>query len=166
MWSCQLVTSGLNYFPVLCPCNTVVVFEMYSLIGSLVVMHDCEAGALTGMFVHSSRFKYGRFRHQMGLRAVQKQFPHVSIARTLIACASSVKCNLDAHIKHLHVLSGLSSPRRPLRVIQSWQDYHESPRSMQWCIFLGVSCWKHLTCSTSRNPSDRLIGDPGMVHLP
>ena len=42
-----------------CPCNTVVVFEMYSLIGSLVIMNDCKIGALTGTFARTSRFKYG-----------------------------------------------------------------------------------------------------------
>ena len=51
-----------------CPCVSVVVFEMYSLIGSLVVMRDCEAGALVGMFMHASGFKYGQFRCQTGLR--------------------------------------------------------------------------------------------------
>ena len=52
MWSCQLVTFDLYYyFPgQFCPCNIVVVFEMYSLIGSLVIMRDCEAGAHTGTF--------------------------------------------------------------------------------------------------------------------
>ena len=104
MCSCQLVTSGLNYFPGLfCPCNTVVVFEMYSLIGSLVVMHDREAGELTGMFPRMSRFKYGQFRRQMGLRAVQKWFARVLIARMFIAGASSVKCDSVAHIRHIHV---------------------------------------------------------------
>ena len=63
-----------------CPCNIVVVFEMYSLIGSLVVLRDREAGALAETFTHASRFKYGRFRRQTGLRAVQKQSAHVSVA--------------------------------------------------------------------------------------
>ena len=40
---------------------------MYSLIGSLVIMCDCEAGTLTGVFAHASQFKYGQFRHQTGL---------------------------------------------------------------------------------------------------
>ena len=39
---------------VFCPCISVVVFEMYSLIGSLVVMRDREAGALAGTFMHAS----------------------------------------------------------------------------------------------------------------
>ena len=86
-----------------CPCNTVVVFEMYSLIGSLVIMRDYEDGALTGTFTHVSRFKYGQFRHQTGLCAVQKWFMHGSIACMFIACAPSVKCDSVAHIKHLHV---------------------------------------------------------------
>ena len=60
-----------------CQCNIVVVFEMYSLIGSLVVMRDCEAGALAGTFTHASRFKYGRFRRQTGLPAVQKNCSRV-----------------------------------------------------------------------------------------
>ena len=76
---------------------------MYSLIGSLVIMRDCEAGTLTGTFVHASRFKYGRFRRQTGLHVVQKQFVHVSIARTFIAHALPVKCDSAAHIKRLHV---------------------------------------------------------------
>ena len=88
---------------VFCPCISVVVFEMYSLIGSLVVMRDCEAGALVGTFIHASRFKYGRFRRQTGLRTVQKRFARVSVARTFIARASPFKCDFVAHIKRLHV---------------------------------------------------------------
>ena len=76
-------------------------------------MRDREAGALTGTFVHASRFKYGQFRRQTGLRTVQKRFAHVSVARTFFARAAPVKCDSVAHIKYLHVLSGLSSPRRP-----------------------------------------------------
>ena len=86
---------------------------MYSLISSLVVMRDCEAGVLAGTFAHASRFKYGQFRRQMGLRAVQKRFARVSVARTFVVRASPVKCDSVAHIKRLHVKSGLSSPRRP-----------------------------------------------------
>ena len=47
---------------------------------------------------------------------------------------------------------------------------------MQWCIFLGVSCWEHLTCPTSRGsfrPSHRLsrhgtstIRHPEVCHMP
>ena len=122
------------------PCISVVVFEMCSLISSLVVMRDREAGALVGTFTHASRFKYGQFKRQTGLRAVQKRFSRVSVTRTFVAHASPVKCDSVAHIKRLHVV----------RTIQAWQDYHESSRSMQWCIFLGVSSWKHLTCPTSR----------------
>ena len=77
--------------------------EMYSLIGSLVVMHDCEAGALTGTFAHVSQFKYVQFRCQTGLHVVQKRFTHVSMARTFIAHPSPVKCDSVAHIKRLHV---------------------------------------------------------------
>ena len=78
---------------------------MYSLIGvgSLVIMRDREAGALAGMFMHASRFKYGRFRRQTGLRAVQKRFSRVSVARTFVARASPVKSDSVAHIKRLHV---------------------------------------------------------------
>ena len=76
---------------------------MYSLIGSLVVMHDREAGALAGTFTHVSRFKYGWFRRQTGLRAAQKRFVRVSVARTFVARASPVKCDSVAHIKRLHV---------------------------------------------------------------
>ena len=86
-----------------CPCISVVVFEMYSLIGSLVVMRDREAGALAGTFMHASRFKYGRFRRQTDLHTVQKRFAHVSVARTFVARASPVKCDSVAHIKRLHV---------------------------------------------------------------
>ena len=88
MWSYQLVTSDLNCVPGLfCPCEIVVVFEIYSLIGSLVIMHDCEAHALMGTFAHASQFKYRRFRHQTGLHTVQKWFA----------------CVLTAHIICLHV---------------------------------------------------------------
>ena len=82
---------------------SVVVFEMYSLIGSLVDMRDRDAGALAGTFMHASRFKYGWFRLQMGLRAVQKRFARVSVARSFVARASPVKCDSVAHIKRLHV---------------------------------------------------------------
>ena len=37
-----------------CLCNTVVVFEMYSLTGSSVIMHGHKTGALTGMLAHMS----------------------------------------------------------------------------------------------------------------
>ena len=76
---------------------------MYSLIGSLVVMRDLEAGVLTGMLIHMSRFKYRQFRRQTGLHAVQNQFTHVSIAHTFVAHALPVKCDSVAHIKRLHV---------------------------------------------------------------
>ena len=45
----------------------------------------------------------GGFRRQTGLRAVQKQFARVSVARTFVARASPVKCDSVAHIKRLHV---------------------------------------------------------------
>ena len=77
---------------------------MYSLIGSLVIMRDQEAGTLTGTFTHALRFKYGRFRHQTGLCVVQKQFVCVLIAHTFVARASSAKCDSVAHIKCLHVV--------------------------------------------------------------
>ena len=51
-------------------------------------MRDREAGALVGTFAHASRFKYGQFRRQMGLRAVQKRFARVSVARTFVVRAS------------------------------------------------------------------------------
>ena len=86
---------------------------MYSLIGSLVVMRDREAGALAGTFTHASRFKYGRFRRQTGLRVVQKRFARVSVARTFVARASSVKCDSVAHIKRLHVYHRLLSHEYP-----------------------------------------------------
>ena len=66
-------------------------------------MRDREAGVLTGTFAHVSRFKYGQFRRQTGLRAAQKRFAHVSIARTFVTRASPVKCDSVAHIKRLHV---------------------------------------------------------------
>ena len=84
---------------------------MYSLIGSLVVMRDREAGALAGTLMHALRFKYGRFRRQTDLRAVQKRFARVSVARTFGARASPVKWDSVAHIKPLHMLHRLSSPR-------------------------------------------------------
>ena len=78
-------------------------FEMYSLISSLVVMRDREAGVLAGMFAHASRFKYGQFRRQTGLRVVQKWFARGSVARMFVVRASPVKCDSVAHIKRLHV---------------------------------------------------------------
>ena len=60
-------------------------------------MRDREAGALAGTFTHASRFKYGRFRCQMGLRAVQKRFARVSVAHTFVASASPVKCDSVSH---------------------------------------------------------------------
>ena len=77
-----------------CPCISVVVFEMYSLIGSLVIIRNREAGPLAGTFMHASQFKYGLFRRQMGLRAVQKRFARVS-----------------GHVRSLHVLRPLSATR-------------------------------------------------------
>ena len=88
---------------VFCPCISAVVFEMYSLISSLVVMRDREAGALAGTFAHVSRFKYGQFRRQTGLRTVQKRFVRVSVARMFVACASPDKCDSVAHIQRLYV---------------------------------------------------------------
>ena len=88
---------------VFCPYNSVVVFEMYSLISSLVVMRDREAGALAGTSGHASRFKYGQFRCQTGLRMVQKWFARVLVARMFVARASPVKCDSVAHIQCLHV---------------------------------------------------------------
>ena len=82
---------------VFCPCISVVVFEIYSLISSLVVMRDREADVLVGMFMHASQFKYEQFNRQTGLRAVQKRFARVSVARTFLARARV------AHIKRLHV---------------------------------------------------------------
>ena len=66
-------------------------------------MLDRKAGVLMGTFAHASQFKYGQFRCQMGLHTVQKWFMHVLIARTFIACASSVKCDSVAHIRRLNV---------------------------------------------------------------
>ena len=76
---------------------------MYSLINSLVIMRDREADALAGMFVHASRFKYGQFRRQTGLHAVQKRFVRVSVAQTFVARASPVKCDSVAHIQRLYM---------------------------------------------------------------
>ena len=59
-------------------CISVVVFEMYSLISSLVIMRDREAGVLVGMLAHVSRFKYGQFRRQTGLF-----WSHVCLSRDL-----------------------------------------------------------------------------------
>ena len=50
---------------------------MYSLISSLVVMRDREAGVLMGTFAHASLFKYGQIMHQMGLRVVTCYAPVV-----------------------------------------------------------------------------------------
>ena len=66
-------------------------------------MRDREAGAPAGTFVHVSRFKYGQFRRQMGLRAVQKRFARVSVAHMFVARAYPVKCDSVAHIKRLHM---------------------------------------------------------------
>ena len=95
MWSWQLVRSCLNLFLGLFSCISVVVFKMYSLISSLVVMRDREAGALVGTFAHASRFKYGQCK--------PKRIARVSVARTFVACALPVKCDSVAHIKRLHV---------------------------------------------------------------
>ena len=60
---------------------------MYGLIGSLVIMHDREAGALTGMFTHMSRFKYGQFRCQMGFqKTVHMRFGYTYIRRMCFIC--------------------------------------------------------------------------------
>ena len=72
---------------------------MYSLISSLVIMCDREARTLAGTFTHTSRFKYGQFRRQTGLRAVQKWFARVSVAHTFVVHASPVKCDSVAHIQ-------------------------------------------------------------------
>ena len=66
-------------------------------------MRDREAGALAGMFTHASQFKYGQFRRQAGLRAVQKRFARVSVTRTFVVRALPVKCDSVTHIKLLHV---------------------------------------------------------------
>ena len=66
-------------------------------------MRDREADTLAGTFALASRFKYGQFRHQTGLRMVQKRFARVSVAHTFVTCASQVKCDSVAHIKRLHV---------------------------------------------------------------
>ena len=79
------------------------VFEMYSLIGSLVVMRDREAGALAGTFTHASQFKYGRLGAKRACARFKKRFARVSVARTFVARASPVKCDSVAHIKRLHV---------------------------------------------------------------
>ena len=75
---------------------------MYSLIGSLVVMRDREAGTLTGTFMYMLGFKYEQFRHQRAC-AVQKQFARVSVTRTIITHAPPLKCDSVTHIKRLHV---------------------------------------------------------------
>ena len=66
-------------------------------------MRDREAGALAGTLTHVSRFKYGQFRHQMGLRAVQKRFARVSVAHMFVARAYPIKCDSVAHIKCLYM---------------------------------------------------------------
>ena len=76
---------------------------MYSWIGSLVIMRDHEAGALTGTFAHASQFKYRWFRCQMGLHVVQKRFARISVARIFVTRALPIECNSVAHIKRLHV---------------------------------------------------------------
>ena len=84
---------------------------MYSLLGSLVIMRDCEAGTLMGMFARVSQFKYRQFRRQMDMCTVQKWFTHVLIVHTFIAHALPIRS--VAHIKTIHVYSGLSLPLRP-----------------------------------------------------
>ena len=68
----------------------VVVFEMYSLIGSLVIMRDHKAVVLMGMFACALRFKYGWFRHHMVLHVVQKmvhaRFNRVYIRHMCFIC--------------------------------------------------------------------------------
>ena len=95
MWSCQLVTSDLNCSQdCSCPCNIVVVFEMYSLIGSLVVMCDCEADALTGTSTHASRLKYRR----LSAKRACAQFKNISRV-------------FWSHVHSSHVLRPLSATR-------------------------------------------------------
>ena len=76
---------------------------MYSLIGSFVIMRGREASMHTGMFVHASRFEYGRLRRQMGLCTVQKRFAHISIAHMFVMCASSAKCDSVTRVRQLYV---------------------------------------------------------------
>ena len=45
----------------------------------------------------------GSLGAKRALRAVQKRFARVSVARTFVARASPVKCDSVAHIKRLHV---------------------------------------------------------------
>ena len=91
------------------PSISVVVFEMYSLIGSLVVMHVREAGVLVGTFIHALRFKCGRFRRQTGLHMVQKRFTRVSVT-----------CTFEHVLRVSSCLVAMSTLQMVLRVIQAW----------------------------------------------
>ena len=82
---------------VFCPCISVVVFEMYSLISSLVVMRDREAGALAGTFVHASQFK----NSNMGSLGAKR-------ACTRFKNGSRV---FRSHVRSSHVLHPLSATR-------------------------------------------------------
>ena len=72
-------------------------------------------------------------------------------------------CAFQSHVHSSHVLHPSSATRSLILDVSTCNmmcRLHEDPtngptddrsmaRSMQWCIFLGVSCWKHLTYSTS-----------------
>ena len=66
-----------------------------------------------GTFARKSQFKYSQLRLPNGLVRSSKQCVRVLIACTFIACASSVKCELVAKIRRLHMQHDLLSPRRP-----------------------------------------------------
>ena len=56
LWYWELVMSCSNLartmVGMLCPCNTVIVYVMYSLIGTSIAMHGHGTCVLTGMLVH------------------------------------------------------------------------------------------------------------------
>ena len=79
---------------VFCPCISVVVFEMYSLIGSLVVMRDHEAGAVAGTFTHASRSNTG----SLGAKRACARFKNGSRL-------------FRSHVRSSHVLRPLSATR-------------------------------------------------------
>ena len=114
--------------------------------------HDSNTGSL-GAKRACARFKNGSpvFRSHVHSSCVLRP---LSGTRSLILNVSTCKVVCRRH----------NDPTNGPPAIQILLDYHESSRSIQWCIFLGVSSWKHLTCPTSRQSSDRPIGDPGMVH--
>ena len=112
-------------------CNIVSVFEIYSLICSLVAMLSSLTCMLIGMLVRMLQFSQGA--KWVG-GCFRKGFTCFSIAHTFITCSLSIKHNLIAHTRLFHVQCSLDTIRVAIVVIpwviHTWHIYHETPRSM------------------------------------